>query len=402
MNKLFITLICLCQITFLHARQPYHAKVTVNTDTANVSASNLVDLSNDLSTSNLEDLFVHYTPVSPVSFGINLRGLLANAAFAANSTTLVVVIPNLDITVSFDGGTRDQSLILFKDFIKEGKSLAKILKGYRKYSPIDPIAGNPNSLMAQMADADYALAHLSLLDGCDCCWNSQPVRHQFQLGADIGRTFSDGYDATIINLPTRYSYSPNASWALILDAPLAYIRNGGASSVVGSVGLGARLPVTCAWILTPILRLGAGGSLDLCTSGGFITGGLTSTYNYKMTDYVLSMVNYAGYFTSSNLWLTGLNFNYHLHNTVFKNGLSLTSCKGYTLCKRPINFNVTFVDSYFAGETLFIRHYDEVGISLITTHFNRCLDYDCLSAGFTYKWGQKNYKGYFLNMIYQF
>lgn len=406
MNNILANL-CLLVIFFnmsahLYGREPYHALVKVDIVDATVSAPNLIDLKRDLKTTSLQSLIPFYTPTSPVSFDINLRGLIAYTSFAANSTNLVVNIPNAGITTSFDGGTRDQSLTLFKEFIKEGKSLPKLLKAYARHSPIDPIAGNPNSLMGQMAQSDYLMGKLSPLSGCDCCWSAQPIIHQFQSGTFGCRAFSEGYDTTTITLPLRYSYSPDYRWALIVDAPLTYNRNGGASSVLGSLGIGVRVPMNRSWSLIPTSRLGASGSLDLACAGCFISGGLTSVYDYKVDEQLLSLTNYIGYFASTNLWLTGLNFNYHLHNTVFKNGLSLTSCHGFAICNRLINFKISIEDTYFSGDRLFIRHFDEVSVALITTHLNPCIHYDCLSAGITYQFGEKKYKGYSLNLVYQF
>lgn len=401
-----VSLIFLSLFLFLEAslaaREPYHATVTVGSASRSVSDPNLVDLTRNLKTASLELLIPFYTPVSPVSIDINLRGILALTSFAANSTTLVVEIPQAGITQTFTGATRDDSLKLFKDFVRDGGDKHRLLRAYSKFSPIDPIAGNPSSLMALMAQADYLIGRLTPLSGCDCCWSSQPIVNLFQSGLNVGRAFSKKFDTTVISLPLRYSYSPHLDWAFIIDAPFTYIRNGGASSIVGSLGLGVRVPITAAWSLTPTFRMGAGGSLDLCTAGSFATLGLTSVYNYKIDEYVLSMTNYAGYFTSTNLWLTGINFNYHLHNYIFKNGLSLTSCRGFTLCDRPFNFSISFVDTCFTKDRLFINHYDEIRVSLFTTCLNPCLEYDCLSIGLAYQFGQKNYRGYYLNLAYQF
>jgi hypothetical protein len=399
---LYISLILLSQSAYVHGREPYHATVSVDIESATVSTPNLVDLNRNLKKTSLELLIPTYTPTSRVSLDINLRGLIAFTSFAANSTTLVVNIPNAGITTTFDGGTRDKSLTLFKEFIKEGSSVSKLLKAYARYSPIDPIAGNPNSLMAQMAQADYLIGKLSPLSGCDSCWSAQPVIHQFQAGTYAGRAFSKGFDTTTVTLPLRYSYSPDYRWALIVDAPFTYNRNGGASSAFGSLGIGLRVSITHDWSFTPTIRAGAGGSLDLACSGSFVTAGLISVYDYKLCEHVLSLTNYGGYFSSTNLWLTGVNFNYHLHNTIFKNGLSLTSCKGFTVCDRPINFKVSIEDTYFVGDRLFMRHFDEVSIALITNYINPYIDYDCLSLGIAYQFGQKGYKGYSLNLAYQF
>jgi hypothetical protein len=384
------------------AREPYHAGIRVDLEAAHVSAPNLVDLNRALKTSGIQDLIPLYTPTSAVAIGINLRGLEALTSFASNSTTLNVFIPNANITASFTGSTRDESLILFKDFIKEGRSLKKLLKAYARYSPIDPIAGNPNSLMAQMGEADYLLGRLSPLAGCDCSFSAQPILHQFQVGLNGGRAFTDGYDTTIATLPLRYSYSPDGNWAVILDAPLTYLRNGGASSIVGSLGMGLRVPLTHDWSLIPIFRFGSGGSLDLCTSGNFASAGITSVFNYPVSDYVLTLTNYGGYITSVNFWLTGLNFNYHMQKGIFKNGLSVSTCKGFTFLNRPLNFRLGFEDTYFTGGGLFIKHYDQVQIAMFSTGINPCLDYDCLETTFSYQWGERSYKSYTFGLAYQF
>lgn len=392
----------LCQSIFLMAREPYHAGIRVDLETASVSAPNLVDLNRSLRTSGIQELIPLYTPTSAVAIGINLRGLEALTSFAANSTTLNVFIPNANITASFTGSTRDESWVLFKDFIKEGRSIKKLLKAYARFSPIDPIAGNPNSLMAQMGEADYLIGRLSPLAGCECSFSAQPTLHQFQVGLNGGRAFAGGFDTTIATLPLRYSYSPDGNWAVILDAPLTYLRNGGASSIVGSLGMGLRVPLIHDWSLTPIVRFGSGGSLDLCTSGNFASAGLTSVFNYPVSDYVVSLTNYAGYITSVNFWLTGINFNYRLQKGIFKNGLSVSTCKGFTVLNRPLNFRLGFEDTYITGGGLFIKHYDQVQIAMFTTGINPCLDYDCLETTFSYQWGERSYKSYTFGLAYQF
>lgn len=403
MRKTVLQLLILFIAISLEAHEPYKAKVSVGSESATVTAPNLVDLSRELRSDNIEELIPFYTPVTATSLSINLRGINAFASFAEDSTVLVVDIPQANISESFNGGSRDDSILLFKDYIRDAGRHAKLLRAYAHYSPIDPIAGNPFSLQAQMAQADYLLGHLSPFDGCQCDWTAQPITHLFQAGTEFARgSFSHGFDTTEVTFPLRYSYSPNRRTALIIDAPFAYIRNGGASSVIGSLGVGFRYPLTHHWSLTPILRVGTGGSLDLCTAGTFASAGINSVYNLKISNYLLSMTNYVGYFTNTNFWLSGVNFNYHLHNYIFKNGLTLTSCEWLTLCNRPVNFSLTFIDSYFAREHLYMKHYDEIGFEILISHFNPSLTYDCLSVGATYQFGQKHFKGYSINIKYQF
>lgn len=400
--KTSLLLLSTLPFSSIEARQPYHATATVDTTSVNVSAPNISDLSDDLKTSSLETLAPIYTPTSPLSININLRGIDVIASFAANSTTLVVQIPDTGANETFSGATRDDSVNLFKEYVKDGGGNGGLLKAYARYSPIDPIAGNPNSLMAIMAQSDYLLGQLDPLSGCDCESSIQPIVHEFQASVTAGRVFSKGFDGTTVHFPLRYSYSPSCDWALIIDTPVTYIRNGGASSLVGSLGIGWRYQLTPGWSLTSVIRGGVGGSSDLCTAGSFVSCGLTSVYDYPIGNFTFTLLDYAGYFTSTNLWMCGDNFNYHLHNYVLKNGVSVVACRGFVVCNREFQYSLSIEDTCFLRDHLFLRHFDEVAVSLMTTGVNSCLDYDCLSVTFTYQFGQKDYRGYMLNLAYLF
>lgn len=384
------------------AREPYHALIKVESDAARVSEPNLIDLSRALKQSAIEKLLPSYTPTSAVSLDLNLRGIGSKAFFPANSTILTLVIPQAGITEVFAGATRNESLNLMREYLRNGGRRGKLLKAYYRHSPIDPIAGNPDSLLSQMGEADYALGRLSPLSGCSACWSAQPIIHQYQVGVKGSRAFSKGFETTTVTMPLRYSYSPDLRWAFILDAPFTYFRNGGASSMFASLGMGLRIPVRENWSITPILRLGTGGTLDLCTAGNFVSTGLTSEIHGCWNGWVVSMTNYVAYESTANFWLTGLNFNYKLQNYTFKNGLWINSCEGFSLCNRKIHLAVSFVDTIFSKKDLYISHYDEVGLWLITNEVLPAMCYDCLTFGVTARYGQENYKGMNLNLNYQF
>lgn len=382
--------------------EPYQAILASNTAKAKISEPNLVDLSRSLKTNAIESILPLYTPTTPILIDINLRGIISRTSFPKNSTTLFVEIPQAGISKTFTGATRDDSIQLYKDYIRDGGKKHRLLKAYAKYSPIDPIAGNPNSLMAQMAQADYLTETPSPLNEWNPCINSQLAIHQFQLGMNPGRAFSKKFDTTIVTLPIRYSYSSRNGTTFILDAPFTYNRNGGASSAFGSLALALRTSPIRNWSLTSIFRAGSGGSFDLCTSGCFISTGFMSVLNYQVNECLIKMTNYVGYVASVNLWLTGINFNYHLNNYIFKNGLSISSRDLFYICNKPLSLKLSFVDTYFSGNALYINHYDEISFSLFMTSLNPYANEDCLSVGFSYQFGKKDYKGYFLNITYQY
>lgn len=392
--RFLLTFLAILWNVALAAHQPYQATVTVDGVTASVSDPNLVDLKRSLKTSSLQELIPLYTPVSAVSFEIDLRGIDVISSFAANSTTLQVDIPQAHISQSFTGATRDESIALFKSYLQDAANGRHLLKAYQRYSPIDPIAGNPNSILSQMAQNDYLMGTLHPFAGASCDFRTQPYQNFMQVGAAFSRGFSKGFDTTAVSLPLRYSFAPCLDYALIIDAPITYLRNGGASSLVGSVGFGFQMPVTDHWALTPIVRVGSGGSLDLATSGNFVSTGLTSVYTLPVSSFLLSMTNYAGYFTSTNLWLSGINFNYRLQSWIFKNGLSLTTTEGYCVCGEPLYFNLYWIDSAFSKKHLYMNHYDEVGVGVMTA--------DPLMLQFSYLFGGQHFKGGSLKLTYSF
>lgn len=390
----------LLMLSFSYAKEPFSSVIVVADQSATVTAPNLIDLKRELKTSQIEKLIPSYTETSQVAFGINLRGVKALAGFQAGSTTLTLFIPNIGVSKTFTGSTRDESFALFKQYIADSGNKNGLLKAFAKYSPIDPMAGNPNSLMTSMGLSDYSLGRLFPLSGC--CYSAQPITSMLQVGLDGGRAFTSDYDTTTATIPLRYSYSRDGESAFIIDAPLTYLRNGGASSLIASVGIGYRYQVTSAWSLTPVLRAGSGGSLDLIASCNFVSAGITSNYNLKLYDFVFSMTNYAGYITSANFWLTGINFNYHLQNYVFNNGLDVVDCEGFSICDRKFHLGLSFLDSYFTKNDLYMRHFDEVGVSLTTKDINPFTCSDFCTIKFTYQFGNHDYRGYIVKLDYLF
>lgn len=385
----------------IEARNPYEANIFFNAEKSTVTASTITNLVRDLKTSDIQKDLSGYTNTSPIALKINLRGIDVISAFAANSTTLTVFFPQVNINESFTGTTRDQSLTLFKDFLQNNRNEGKRLRrAQAALTPIDPIAGNPNSLMAQMAQGDYRLGRLSPLAGCSCDWSAQPVNHLFNEGVNIGRSFCE-FDTSYAVFPYRYSYSPDRDWAFIIDAPQAALVNGRAFSYNGTFALALRAPLAKWWSLTSIVRGGLGLAIDLSTGGAFVSTALTSNMQWCFGDILLAVTNSASYIASTPLHGDGVNFDYHLQNYVFKNGITISTCNGL-LGYRTVNLQVYYLNSDFKGRKLFIENYNDVGASIIFENVNPWVCYDVLKVGGTYQFGQKGYKSYALNIDYQF
>lgn len=402
--KRFFSLALVLLALFAEAKEPYKANYTVGSLSGTISTSNIVDLVKDLSTASLQGKISGYTSNSPISLALNLRGLDATASYAANSTILNVQIPAQGVAVTFGGSTREESNRLFEEYYLTGAhDRSDWRKVYAEKTPIDPIAGNPNSLLALMAQSDYNLARLDALSGCcECFWSAQGIENQMQLGLSVGKAMIKGWDTLCATLPFRYSLSPNKSWAFILDFPLTFLDTGSAWSVDGSLALAFRIPVIYTWTLTPEVRFGLGGSLSLATLGSFIDAGLNSNINIPISDFVFGVTNFAGYYSSIPLDWGGIHFDYDLTNAILKNGIHLTTCKEVLIGSVPFNFDFGFTDSLFLVDKLYMEHYDEVSFMIICNYLRSSVKRDSLIFGASYQFGEKGYNAYIGSASYQY
>ncbi len=115
----------------------------------------------------LEALFGSaYLPgVSAMNGQLDLRGVSSRISFDANSARMNFRLPGSGIDISFEGGSRDESQAEFEDWLKgrgEQSSVSKqpltsLLREFVANSPVDPVAGNPNSLESRMFQSDFRL-----------------------------------------------------------------------------------------------------------------------------------------------------------------------------------------------------------------------------------------------------
>jgi hypothetical protein len=211
-------------------------------DQINTGVNDLRDFLNLFDDESLSILFPSYQPgISAVQAQVNLRGANATLSYDASSTVLKLSIPILGINVQFQGGTRDESKQLFHDWLRgiatAGKILATedartvaantaldaLLHGIVQYSPVDPVAGNPNSLQSQMIMADYDRATTGpRVKVAGVPSDSSTPGSLFRLDANYGGSYQGhAYQVDIVQLAFGGVINfPDRHWALILDWPM--------------------------------------------------------------------------------------------------------------------------------------------------------------------------------------
>lgn len=131
--------------------------VTVDDRERSFSFSDVRKVFDQLDENRLRMTFSNYTDMSEASAVVDFRGLGMNFSFSEASNELVFEVPSLDIKEKFNGATRDASVDQLKDFLKSegGDILNRIQAASIATSPVDPIAGNPGSMMGTMVSRQF-------------------------------------------------------------------------------------------------------------------------------------------------------------------------------------------------------------------------------------------------------
>jgi hypothetical protein len=361
---------------------------TPRTANAAVGFSTITDLANALQTQNLNNLVNAYTTNSAATATLNIRGLPATVSYQANSPVLRLVVPSAGINTTFNGATRDESQVLFKDFLlQNGGALAtKLLQALVATSPIDPVAGNPNSLQNMSAASDFSIATgigpggTEIPGGPNGGLLGQP--NLVTLGGDIGFATSGGFTSEIFSIPIRYVIPfRNPEYALTIDVPLTYVNTEGTSSYFGSFGVSLRIPVLENWYITPSVRFGASGSVDLGAGALQYSGGVASRYDIFWKDLQITIGDGVTVAKTVGLDIGSINVNYDLTNELFNNGVQVEGSLPYTMFGEPTSWQVYLMDTAVAGSAVYINHYDEIGVSVGTRHLINTQNWNSLRVG---------------------
>lgn len=337
------------------ASDPFGLDAEVDGQRASRSYNTLEQAYNSLSSASLRSIFPTYAgDASAVRATLNLRGVQALGSFAPTSPILRFQVPGAGIDEVFNGGTREGSLQqLQKWFQGQGQSRVNTLLRYAvRTTPIDPIAGNPNSALTGLAVSDFGRAvDASLGEGA-----------AFGIAARFGSFSASGYNSQNLTLPLDYNWQITPRDTLQLDVPLSYIDNSGATSYSGNIGLLYRRQVTDSWTLQASARVGAAGSVDLGAGAGIYGLGLTSTYVARLPAQLrLTVANGINYLSTFPVSIGRYSLDYGVSNTVFRNGLVLSRSLGVELWSWPLTGSVFAVDTRFTGTPVYVRHFQEFG-----------------------------------------
>lgn len=328
------------------------------------------------------NLGAFYSDQTRISQVFDLRGAPVLAGYGLNSATLTVVFvdPRTGATVNDGQGapcsftyaniTRQASFDAFDaDTDGSGTPQADLLarclsRSTARFSAVDPLAGNPFSLMSNMARSA-----LDLTDGDSLVEQDDRVNSSGDPWI-IGASYSGG-SADRFNI-SRIDARIAKSWRIFegnrarlkLDIPFNYTTVQGAAAYTGQLGVGLEFPlIERVWSVEPRVGYGVTFSEDQGSAGHILQATVTSRVAVNGVGRGRIIIgNMAGYATT--LSTPGdTNLNPEFKKFVFRNGLAYDLPLKMRLANRGASIRGSYTLTNFSGERLYNNSFHEIAVS---------------------------------------
>ena len=381
-------------------------QLTVNGETRSYSS---VDELPDYNTMQQQFTSVSNWNSDALSIELNYRGIDLTANFNANDDEVVFIIPSLNKTWSYEGTSRQGSWTQLTDALVQESDLVNDLLGLMVlYTPNDPVAGNPSSLMDNFVRLDFSavLQDLPLsspkgggmgnvvepeltpnADGgmgeesSSVSAGSPEVTESDEefgeesssvgereniIGIGLGFSSYDQGGSTVNTITIPFSYSWNfggeSKPSLTLRLPISQIDVDGNAGIAAGFGLNYRQFVYPNWQLSPSLNYGVTASEALGSGGALASYSILSIYDWTASWGAIRIGNQAGQYRSMPLSVGGTTFDASIESTVLRNGIIFQFPTGFI--RDGATFDPYLLDTRYYGTELYIMQYYEMGFTL--------------------------------------
>jgi len=352
----------------------------------------------------LSGFFPNYTKNSAVSARLDLRGLGVHIEYPGNSSSLIFRVPGSKFVIVFDGATRDESQEQFEDWLKgnyqslsaSDAKLTTLLQLLIKFSPVDPVAGNPNSLQTRMFMSDFDAGITGPF--ISSSGRIEGIRNQFTFGAEYGFFDAGAFGGQVVSVPINYKWNLKSvpKLSIIFDLPVTFTRTENAWSYMASFGTGVQFRPTSWWSLTPMVRAGGVGSFDVGALAVLVSGSLTNYFHYKIGSTHLGFGTLGGVSTSiDGIKIKGYDLSYELTNYVLRNGADLTQKLDFNVLGNPAAFKLFFNFTQFWGNDLYLDSFYDMGLGIATVKKIADSYVNALDLSFSYASGVTNDYDYY-------
>lgn len=319
------------------AEKLFSSRIDAGGDVATEGTDRLLDVPDLYDSDTLDEIFPGFDPsFEGFTADINLRGVPANLSFTAADQTLEVQIPGVIDPIFFDEGSLDANLDALEDWFEGDWDSAtapqagvdELLRAWVAESPVEPVAGNPNSLMTRMTNADFQLGGEGPFLHGGAPLAAAPGQTGIGLGYSYAKAGPWDVNAYEFNLDHRFNFRSLPWMSVLVSLPLAGTETQGSWTGMGSLGLGVQFRPTRRWTLTPMVRVGAAGSVTVGAAAMLLSTTLTShtaislrEISSALPDVQLGFTNQAGYAQSiEGITIGDFKLDYGLKNGILRNG----------------------------------------------------------------------------------
>jgi hypothetical protein len=387
----------MCALSLLASSMLYadmfSATIKVDGVTQAVSYHSISDLVDAFSDEHLQQLFPDYTDSSSVTAeDINLRGLSATVNYTGN--TLRFTVPQAGISETFSGDSRDDAEQQLKDWFKgQGDSaLTSLLHAFVSQTPYDPVAGNPDSMMAGVIKGAWGVGNSVWLSD----ESASSSAHFFSVSPSYGQHDVSGTQVKQLNLPLAYAYYfANGTTALFVQMPINVTREDHSDSYATGLSIAVQQNVLPSWSLTPVLGVNALASPDLGAAAISYSAFLKSTVfaPWHASNVRWGMNNMVGYLSTQSLHINGYDIDYDLNNVAYQNGLFTD-----VFFSTSMAFRVQASHTDVLGTSdWYIAHYNSVAFSLMRLGAAQGYQYARYHVGVSYDFSGSDYHGFMLS-----
>lgn len=302
---------------------------------------------------------------------IKFRGVPITITYEAG-TKVILDIPSLGINGEefVDDPFGDDALDQLADYLVkvdgDREILTEINKAAVANTGFDPVAGNPNSLMATMVGTIHGLTNTSITGT-----NQQDIDNQWDLGIRYGSQTVAGNEITSIYLPLAYTFK--LDWfpghRLQFRMPISHTEiNSETNNYSLQLGFGWTIPLIDGLETTPAIDYGIAGSGELMTAGILRALSLTTRFDFSLLGQNFTLTNSLAKIDSVRFEYedededTGITdvyvIDYDLSNKAMTNGVAWHVALPWKLATQ-----VYLRDTRFYGDTLYSEQNNELGVN---------------------------------------
>jgi hypothetical protein len=384
--------------------------VSVGAGCGSMTANTAQTFFDALSTSSLQSMTgITYTGSEQTSIAANFNSLLMSVSYPTlNATTMTLDIPGLGIVgKSFTSAiSRDDSKQQMVDYLKKTNIIGQIMKYQATNSPTSPITGAggmlPNAVSSDFNQnfTDSATNIASSASMASSASQDKVTPNLIGISMSYSSLTSLDNKTKVITLPLSYTIRNNIDprRQLILSMPITQMDTNGAKSYSAALGAAYRFPMNDNWTLTPSGKMSVVGSVDMATVAGMYSLSMTSTYQWRLENYDVSMGNMLAYNKTLKFKTGEYSFDPDIRSTVLRNGVMLSQPVNWGGKKLSLEYSA--IDTRYNGTQLYIPNSQEFGIT-VGTNKSSFSSRSFLRGGLTYLHGRDT-KGITANIGYWF